>query len=354
MLYYIVMGFECNLEQKQHINLSYEAWDIIDSDCISFSNCSDQISLSKFLNTIILNFYDIANSTLSIKESSFKTELNVQINESNINLEANKSALVDFLTKKYIDNEQLKLVKYEKGEGRKFRLSNECYYILSLIDDFKFYSNLGMYLKSLFEEYVRKPYVERERIFFKETIKKIEFALSNNCVLNIKTFNQLERFKLSPFCIKEDRYSTFNYLVGVATSKTWDTDTFIKPFSIRISRIEFIKPLTSERTIITKEIKKELKQELEQIDVSFVSDNLISLVVKFTENGLKKYFSFIRQRPKINEIIDSQNRIYKFICPYSQALYYFYKFGPDIEIIQPLRLRNKFIRMLDDTLNNYK
>lgn len=348
------MGFECNFDQKQHINLSDEAWENIDSDRISFSNCGVQIPLSKFLNTIILNFYDVANSTLSIKESSFRNELNTEINESKIDFGCNKNDLIQFLSKKNLEREKGNLPKYNKGEGRKFRLSNECFEILTSIEDYKYYPNLGSYLKNLFEEYSHKTFVEREKIFFKEHIKKVEFALSNNCVLQLKTFNQLEKIKLSPFCVKQDRNNSFNYLVGVAVSKTWDTDTFIKPFSIRISRIEFIKPLVSEKTIINKDLKKELGKELQKIDVSFISDTLIHLVIKFSENGLKKYFSYIRQRPKISEIIDAENRIYKFFCPYSQALYYFYKFGSDIEIVEPQKLRNKFIQILENSLKIYK
>ena len=75
---------------------------------------------------------------------------------------------------------------YPKGEGIKIRINNENYQYLTdqngLCHEEKYYrrgkgrdskASAGMYIKAVLEEYVRKPYLEREAIYYQEQINSL-------------------------------------------------------------------------------------------------------------------------------------------------------------------------------------
>ena len=54
--------------QKQHINLSHDAWTKIADDMFNFSDEYQTITLSGFLNKIFVNYYPFSNATISQKK----------------------------------------------------------------------------------------------------------------------------------------------------------------------------------------------------------------------------------------------------------------------------------------------
>jgi hypothetical protein len=69
-------------DQKQHLNLSDDAWAEIDDDRRNFSATPDLIPLATFLNKVISNFYESADASIDFQTSKYKHELEQEIDAS--------------------------------------------------------------------------------------------------------------------------------------------------------------------------------------------------------------------------------------------------------------------------------
>src|SRR5690606_28970562 len=162
--------------------------------------------------------------------------------------------------------EQNRLVKkvrsYPKGQGRKFRINNQNVANLEERIDDKFYEgSLGLYLKGIFEEYARKPYDEREKIFFKQTLNIIRLSIAQKKRLKLSlkekghadgSIRMERKFYVSPHSVVVDKTSKFNYLVGFAQEILPNGEIAEERMvSFRIARINQIRMMSSKSGRLT-------------------------------------------------------------------------------------------------------
>lgn len=336
------MPFIINDDQKQHLSLPLDTWSKIDSDRLSFSSDGSLIPLSGFLNQVFLNFYSSAKASVAQKLISTSTLIYSMLNDTPL---SNNSIMLKTVQHKLVKGLTSDLQIYKRkeleNEGRKYRLSNEIKKILESSPESNYYQTAGLYLRAIFIEYSNLPFFERELIFYKKTIELIKQAINEKCMLVIETKNRDYPVRCAPYDIVRDQSDTFHYLIAFELTKT-ETTCIIR--SYRISRLSSVKIRFLERSFITAKLKKQAEVLKAKQDVSFFSDFLIDVDVRLTEKGYKKYIEQIRQRPNITATIDKEQHIYRFKCSYTQALYYFYKFGEDVEIISPSSLRQKFAK----------
>ena len=165
------MGFIINsIDQKQHINLSREAWKIIDEDIQNFY-IETRPNLSGFLNRVFENFYEEAQASISYRMDQLYDMIEATFEDALFN-QYDDDIKQDVMNRIISVKERFLLEKvkeYPKGEGRKFRINNQNLTILEeSIDDTYYNGSAGLYLKALFEEYARLPYSKREQIFSKK------------------------------------------------------------------------------------------------------------------------------------------------------------------------------------------
>jgi WYL domain len=359
------MGFfNGSIDQKQHINLSSQAWGKIDDDIHNFYMENGKYNLSGFLNTVFENFYEDALASVSYRMDQYN-EMLEEVFDDTLFKKYDKQTKHDFTNKMatVYKNQLLDQIKaYPKGEGKKYRISNGNMTILEdCIEDIYYEGTLGNYLKGVFEEYASKSYDDRERIFFKDKVKTIRYAIEKKLKLKITLKERSDyngnklperKFYVSPYSLVVDKTATFNYLIGYSEEQLPDgTSGDERIVSIRLSRIKTIKSLSSKSGKIPSQKVKVLEQELEEKGPQFLTGDSIKVVLRLTDKGIENYNRQINLRPSYKEMIDKNT--YLFECTELQILYYFFKFGRDVTILSPENLKQKFKYRYQSALNNY-
>lgn len=339
-----------NDSQKQHLNLSHAAWNIIENDRNNFSEDPfHPIEFAKFLNTIFLNCYhsdfSIFPSNLTDQISSARKKYLDAITDNPVPAlkDISKEILADYYLKIYMDELKQKINAYPKGYGKKFRLNNEAYDILCSFGQSSYEAQLfdgpGKYLKALFEEYSLLPYTKREEIFFINKIEKIDEARRQECTLLVVTSSIT--FEVIPYRISTDASGTYLYLAG--KSRQCFNDKEASPYvfaSFRISRISHIKCNKSASAKLSKEDKESFEKQISEKGIQFLLTDTIKTVIRLTDEGIQKYRTQLHLRPNYVNITD--DNIYEFQSTPKQIEAYFFKFGKDAEILYPAELRNDF------------
>ena len=194
--------------------------------------------------------------------------------------------------------------------------------------------SVTQYIKCLLESYARINFLDREKLILKKTvIEPIENAIRQNKAIRIKFSNQL--IELSPYKIVPSKEGTFQYLVGVVDGK-WA--------AYRLSRIKFLK--TKGKAVFP--ATEQIDEALAEFGPTFFGEPTIDIKIRFTRKGLLRYEYSVIHRPihtRIESDAKGNGDIYVFHCSEKQALYFFFSYADDVEILEPLSLRQRFIDM---------
>ena len=365
-------------ELKQHINLSKSAWRIVEDDMNNFYESREKISFSGFLNTVLENFVQDSTASISLRLKQKKEEL--ELLKSNIKFKSyDKKTLSTFIqTLLSVFEHELteKSHSYINGSGKKFRINKNNLDLIRESEEAPYYEgNIGKYLKAIFEEYSQKHTYEREQIFFKSTIKSIEEAIvkqkklkitlnDKTTVLGDRTYNK--KYYVYPYKIVQNSTYTYNYLVGFAEEildieqinedgskvKTREIKEKI-PCCFRISRIKKCDVQTSMGAKISKPNVELLENLIDERTVMFLSSEPIEAKIKFSQKGLESFKRQLYMRPTIYTVDSNNEYVYNFYCTEIQLINYFFKFGWDIEVLEPLSLRNTFIKRYKNAVSIY-
>ncbi len=232
-----------------------------------------------------------------------------------------------------------------EDESRIVRLQNDVIEILDTVVLTDYLKNaptpsVPKYVKCLLESYARLPFIEREKLILKkDVIQHIDAALKKR--KNLQITYKGDTFIVTPICIAPAKEGTFQYLVGEKGSSR---------VSIRLSRIEKIRPI-GKSTPISDSIIKQINADLSEFGPTFVTEQKKTIKVKFSKKGLESYEYSVMHRPMHIAIED--DNVYVFHCSEMQAIYFFFRFAGDAEILEPLSLRNEFRNLYTAGLNNY-
>lgn len=335
-----------NEDQKQHLNLSEEAWLILEQDRAAFGG----ETLAGFLNHILLNYCETAKASL------FRTRQE-KIKEYYEKLSAlpedTRKQAAEILAEQDITAIQAQVQSYPKGHGVKIRLNNELFAYLtetpspnnpdSGCQENRYYEDhIGRYLKALLEEYARLPYLQREEIYFAQHFRTLKNCIEsgNKAKIQVSSGNE---YLMRPYKITPDSQSTYHYLIA------W-SDEEDRPYSYRISLLQRVRQ-TSQGGKLTTDKEKRIEQALQEKDVPYIAGTVQEIRVQLTPNGVNKYQSILHLRPQCHAIEDEN--IYVFHCTAYQAEHYFSKFGPDATVLSPQNLADKLRRFHLRALQNY-
>ena len=218
-------------DRKQYLNLSMEAWEIINYDQCRFASTDSKgpkLPLSTFLNQIFQNFYETADASIALQAENHAQKLreilsdgedrsglrkksspsrgrkpgrtadsmensnsvgstnNMNSADSMDNMNCADSTnrmdrTIEKLTAAYVEKLREKSTSYAKGKGEKFRLNQENFSYLTDEDsecqEELFYSSIGQYLKALFEEYASLTHLQREAVYYRSVLETIQQAV---------------------------------------------------------------------------------------------------------------------------------------------------------------------------------
>ena len=312
-------------EQRQHINLSQYAYEVIINDSMTFM---EEKNISGFINRILLNsgesYFD--DSDIKDKNSSLRSFPKDQTLKIRLN---------DKVYPEYYPNEG-------NWFGTRLKITQ------------------GAYIKALIEDYSRKTLFERENIFYKETLNELSIYLPQN---DNKTFpkgilpiilKDNRKFYIKPYILSNDYQAPYHYIVCMATN---DPNTNMVPASFRISRIKDIKdPVTSYGSgKITQKDIKELNRRIKENGVPYIIGDTLEVIVRVTAYGLKMYNSIIQNRPIYTEINknDDGGAVLTFRTTTMQITNYFFRFGKEAFIISPKETREWMKERYDWAYNAY-
>lgn len=354
-------------DKKQHLNLSEPAWLVVNQDIKNFYLGEKEESKSGFFNTILKNFYETSNASIKMRCQNKRAELDSVFSGKTFVPYDNK--IKEAFINKYLEEYQKELIEkafsYPKGHGEKFRINVENVQLLKdEIDEDVYYDGvIGLYLKALYEEYCEKPNYEREQIFFKDTMDKIQLAIKEGRKLKLvikekyspktKSF-YVKKYYVSPYKIVQDDTKSYNYLIGLAEEILDDGSESEKRISsFRISRIDRILIMKSMGAFISSENKTKIEDGLIHKKVQFLLGDIIDVKVKFTQKGIESFKRQLYMRPQFYQKVKEEELTYIFQCTALQATNYFFKFARDVEILEPIFLREEFIKRYSKALENY-
>ena len=286
-----------NLNEHINLNITHLAQKVLDSDRLLLGTAQEKgLSFGTIVNTIISSYDDDFPLTESlIKKKDYQSHKKMRLSRS----------AMDELT--YYEENAYPL-------GGKYSVTQ--------------------YIKCLLESYARINFLDREKLILKKTvIEPIENAIRQNKAIRIKFSNQL--IELSPYKIVPSKEGTFQYLVGAVDGK-WA--------AYRLSRIKFLK--TKGKAVFP--ATEQIDEALAEFGPTFFGEPTIDIKIRFTRKGLLRYEYSVIHRPihtRIESDAKGNGDIYVFHCSEKQALYFFFSYADDAEILEPLSLRQRFIDM---------
>ena len=286
-----------NLNEHINLNITHLAQKVLDSDRLLLGTAQEKgLSFGTIVNTIISSYDDDFPLVESlIKKKDYQSHKKMRLSRSAMD----------------------ELTDYEENAyplGGKYSVTQ--------------------YIKCLLESYARINFLDREKLILKKTvIEPIENAIRQNKAIRIKFSNQL--IELSPYKIVPSKEGTFQYLVGAVDGK-WA--------AYRLSRIKFLKTKGKAVFLSTEQID----EALAEFGPTFFGEPTIDIKIRFTRKGLLRYEYSVIHRPihtRIESDAKGNSDIYVFHCSEKQALYFFFSYADDVEILEPLSLRQRFIDM---------
>ena len=341
------------IENKQRLNVSSHAYSILQHDIDVFQVEAERHSttMTVLINHIFECFRDQAESSISSALQNRRIELTEKL--SDMHDPTAREEAICLLLKSYAAELQKKREDRCKSKGEKITLRILHHNICFLLSEegqqeaSAYHDKVGAYIKAILEEYCDLPYVEREAIYFKKQKDEIDLAIQNKKLLRIVTRKQNISY-VKPLELCQDKEHMYHYLLGFTSSSK---DGPWKVASFRMSHISSCKR-QAHSGVLAPEQKKEIQAAIAQTGIQYLSgsDTQQTIKVEFTSHGEKMYQQILHLRP---QHIDHDGLIYEFDCSLKQAEDYFFKFGHNARILEPIHLAEKFRRKYHNAAKKY-
>ena len=339
---------------------------------------------TSFLNRILCNFYPEAQASIGRRLYEYQEELEYTLGKLSGKLsltKKDKERIIDeFMNEKekrlkdYVKN--LKPKKMEKLKPRlQFNLYDSeqkgefCKYItgrklegdgLECEEDNYYKRRQNQYITALLEEYAHLPFIERERIFFKDRFKLINEAIKKHCLkITFYTGNGNKKVHIvQPYAIKTDPKQTTSYIVGYSYEEN-NEQSELRPCSFNIVNIAHCASCTDPKYSLTDKQIADLVDIIDKYGVQFIAGDKLTIQARFTKEGLRKYkrIPILRPLPKLNKNEKFEDKtpedIIQFECSEYQAKNYFLRLGEDVIILSPPKLRKYFSDMYHAAAASY-
>lgn len=236
-----------------------------------------------------------------------------------------------------IRNVEKKETKPDKGENIQFNLNKENDEMYDTILKEHGVQNEAEFFRDLFFKYLNNPRYIREEILFHKIFKKINLALEENRKINISYNREIRT--VHPYFIKEELGEDRSYLFCYC-EKNQDYRNY------RIANIEKVILSKNQKNIFNEEYIKAIRNNFDPF-LSYGKE----VRVKMNEKSKKLFEVAILNRPKL---LEKNGNIWKFQCTNRLAKIYFPQFLSDVEILEPLDLREWFKEKFKETAKMYK
>lgn len=356
-------------EQRQHINLSNKAYDILSEDLNTFH--TQLRTISGYINLIIREYLDDSDASISFALERKKNEYIRRILQSKKEVQKNEPlSISEINTINLLVNEYKvylieKISSYPKEKVLKIRLQNDIYQMFyPAMPESNYYDTQGQYIKAIIEDFVRKPILDREVLIY----KNFYYILKNTCALpynqrpllkiayGTAMGNSKVTFLVKPYDITIDPESQHHYFIGLSKKLNESNSEYI-PAALRLSRISKITPVSSYGSgKITHAEESTLIHSIHVKGIQFLFALDEDIEVKLTPQGYTMYKNMSHLRPLAdsNIYIDDSGYVHlHFHCTQMQIYNYFFKFGKNAIILSPIELSHIFFEDYLAATKNY-
>lgn len=317
---------------------------------------SKELSIGALINHIVKNYIETADASIAHRLHEKYQEFSKMFPSSKYDTDSRNKIIKEL---QHREEERLltlkkQYVSSELKKSRKFYLKNEVKELLIHAmknGEDKYYKRPGQYLTAIVEEYVHKPYLERERIFCADLIQEIDGCIRKKKSLHVTT-SALKQYYMFPLRIETDPMSMYHYVIGYSVPKEALPDhaseeekekIFLsnkKACAFRLSNISVVEDTPLNNCTLTKTDISELNKKVKQQGIQFLLSSPDRIRVKLSEEGVQQYNQNFHLRPQYTSI--EEENIYVFDCPADQIKFYFFKFGEKAEILDPPELKAYF------------
>lgn len=323
------------INSVQRIAIIDRDFHILENDIeLFYSYLSKKPSFTVFLATIIKNYISDAKCSFINDASNIKDFV---YNELNWLSDKEKNKIIDKFQDLYIKSKIQDFQDLFKNSikipDNRVSLTNALQEKIYTLNCSKYYDgDVKTYLRFLIHEYTTLSLGKRERIIFKDLIDKVNNAIKNSKVIMVKNFNDSTKYIIRPIGITEDSKTQYNYLCGYVKKQDEEIEKYQ---SFRIYRIETLIELSNTYTMTEKENKFK--------DNPAYYDPKHKYTIKLTNKGYTMYKEILHLRP-VSTSIESEKDYYilKFYSSEREIYNYFFKFGAECQIIEPVKLRERF------------
>ena len=279
---------------------------------------SQKLSIGALINHIIKNYIETADASIAHRLHEKYQEFSKMFPPSQYDTDSRNKII-----KELQNHEEKRLLMLKKQylsselkKSKKFYLKNEVKELLIHAmknGEDKYYKRPGQYLTAIVEEYVHKPYLERERIFCADLIQEIDSCIRKKKSLNVTT-TSLKHYYMFPLRIETDPMSMYHYVIGYSVPKESVPDyaseeekekIFLsnkKACAFRLSNISVVEDTPLNNCTLTKTDISELNKKVKQQGIQFLLSSPDRIRVKLSEEGVQQYNQNFHLRPQYTSI----------------------------------------------------
>ena len=346
---------QINTEQKQRINLSVNAQDVIDNDRELFG---PDLTKTGFFNELLSRVAPYAQASITETLERRREEYLSCLERTGLDektLQKVLSSLLRPLREALIEKAECSV----KGNSVTFRLNNQNtknFYPENWKDGKYYDQKPSRYLKAVLEEYAQHTLYEREALYFHEWITLTGLAIQSGDRIrftSVSSSGKEREWDMRVYGILPNDGALFHYAVGYAVPKG-GAKAEEKIASFRICRIRSLKILSGETSRsgkLTRTEKTKIEEKLQKDRVQFLVGEHEDCVVRLSEEGKRAYRSTQYMKPALSYIDEAGD--YHFDCSPAQIVQYFYKFGRRALVLQPESARQRLAEEYRDAYEAY-
>lgn len=320
------------IKENYNVNIPEDSFNRLKEDMKIFN----QKKINSFLNKIFKTY-------LKTKDKDDLTEVLIEKLSKYINKE-NREDILSILKSTIYKPTNLKSNKNKKKLN--FRINKDIKFEFEKLKKEQNYFNANFF-RIIIEWYIQKPKFQREKIIFYEELEIIEKSIVDESEVLLEIINLKKDF-FRPVGIFSTKNENYNHILIVKINVETKKEELI---SIRLSEIVSIKKIEKNYRI-SKKTQEIIKEKIE--NKNFTTTKIERVKIKMTEEGYKLYKKISHIRPDIKEEKKEQNfHILTFEVPTDIIIFYFLRFGKEIEILEPKNLREEFKTFYKTSLDNY-
>lgn len=198
--------------------------------------------------------------------------------------------------------------------------------------------NESEFMRSLLIRYATNPKNKRELFIFKESVERINLAIKDKKNVYI-TFNDDRKVKVSPYYIGSSDLEIANYIFCYDFSEE----------KYKNYKLNYLKQVYTTSEGAKWEDNDYIEDVIKNFD-PFLSKGQI-IKIRLSENGKKLLKTIKINRPKL---ISEDGDLFEFEASDEQIKRYFSYFFDEATVIEPIELKEWFIKKYENALKNLK